>query len=82
LDYLQMLTEPATKSGEGRQGKEQVEMEAKREQVFVGLFVIVAVGVAGRHGVLALRRFCRTGAPLSRQVPQRGGTGARRDRPL
>ena len=42
LDYLQMLTEPSSKDRRGTTGEEQVKMESKREQVWVGLFVIVA----------------------------------------
>ena len=40
-----MLTEPQPKQGERPSGEEQVEMEAKREQVFVGFFVLVAAAL-------------------------------------
>ena len=55
-------------------------MAGKREQVFVGLFVIVAAGVSGWHGFCHLRRVRAHGQDLSCLLSVRGRAraGARR----
>ena len=82
MDYLQMLTESHAETRREASGEEQLTMESRREQVFVGFFVLIATALMIFIVFALSGAFAGADKTYHREVCQRGRSGTRRSRAL